>query len=454
MHTIPFNALAWLILASTASMHVHAQTLVRPRSNSSLYYRMGGGEAAARASHKGAIAMRLGLAGSLRLNYSCGKFDVGLSWANMMNGFAALGTQVTGAVQAGIASLPMYVFQRAQPGLYELFQTYSAKADVLVAASLKSCEEMEAQIKNGQNPYEEWMGAAKADAWKSQADSDADVIKAKTNVEKNGGRAGVGWVTGQRAGGAGQAPIRVIKDLIASAYNITLNQAQNSSDAIDYQASTPLLAQSKLVRSFKRPIDAATYASDVLGDTQIGLCTEADCPPKGSTTAVGLGPKLEAEIPAVQTTINTMLASPAPDYKALDQISAPGVAISKEVIDAVRELPDVERSIAVDKLSQEIALARTIDKALTIRNLLLTAVTIPEVHATFVAVSEAQTKISVINRYIDDLLYENRVRKELVSSTASVLLDAHRTYQSQSLGTSLSPGQEKFPLSNGKVPKP
>jgi integrating conjugative element protein (TIGR03755 family) len=245
----------------------------------------------------------------------------------------------------------------------------------------------------------------------------------------------------------------VVKDLITSGYNVTLNQPQGASDTVDFQTGAPQLAASKLARSFKRPIDAASYASDVLGDTQIGLCLEADCPPKGTTTAIGLGPKLEAEIPSIQAAINTMLVAASPDYRGLDTISAPGVAITREVIEALRELPPQERGAFADKLTQEIALARTIDKALAIRNLLLTAITIPEVSAAGPAVTEAQTKIGIINRYIDDLLFDNRVRKEVVSNTASVLLSAYRSYQAQSMGTGNEPNPDKYPLSNGRVPR-
>ena len=73
------------------SLPVQAQ----PVSNSSLYYRMGGGSPGGAAANGKQVANTLGLGGVLRLNYSCGKFDIGLSWQTMMNGFSQLGTQVT-----------------------------------------------------------------------------------------------------------------------------------------------------------------------------------------------------------------------------------------------------------------------------------------------------------------------------------------------------------------------
>ncbi|MBW8827870.1 MAG: hypothetical protein JF606_00215, partial [Burkholderiales bacterium] len=79
----------------------HAQD--RPHSQSALYYRIGGGDPAARASNPRSLSMKLGLGGAVRLNYSCGKYDMGLSWSNMMNGFATLGTTISGAIKSGIS---------------------------------------------------------------------------------------------------------------------------------------------------------------------------------------------------------------------------------------------------------------------------------------------------------------------------------------------------------------
>ena len=118
------------VLAPTVVTPAAAQTI----TSSGLYYRMGGGSPISAAPHRGALSMQLGA--GVRANYSCGKFDIGLSWSDLMNSIQNLGATITGAVQAGISALPLYFLQRAQPGLYQLFQTFSQKADLLVSASL------------------------------------------------------------------------------------------------------------------------------------------------------------------------------------------------------------------------------------------------------------------------------------------------------------------------------
>ena len=443
-------AMAIILSTSLIAADFASAQAARPRQQQSLYYRLGGGDPAAGANHPGSISARLGVGGNLRMAYSCGKFDLGLSWQNLMNGFSQLGTQITNAVQAGISALPLYILQRAQPGLYQLFQTYAAKADLAISQALKSCEEMEAQIKKGGDPYEDFLQLAKGEGWKIQSSIGSDVVSAKSAVETKGGREGTTWIGGTPAGGASQRPISVIKDVVEAGYNVTLNQPANTDASFEYTNVTSTSA-SKLVKAFGRPMDASKWATDVLGDMIVSLCSDVDCHRKGTATGSGLGPKYDAEVPAVKNVLTSLVNANRPNYGQLDQISAPGVAISRDVLDALRELPPYERGIASDRLAKEIALARTIDKALAIRDVLLSGTTVPEVSANGPSVDLVRKKVAELNRYIDDLLFETRVRKETVASTAETLLQAYRQIQSESAATSLRRQPDAKPLRDGRV---
>lgn len=425
----------------------HAQTQI-PSGHSRLYYRIGGSDPASRAANPSAVSLKLGLGGVAKLNYSCGKFDAGISFQNLMNGFANLGTTVANGVKAGISALPMYILQRAQPGLYELFQTYAKKAEISIAAALKSCEEMEAQIKSGGDPYEEWIKLAKGESWKVEANLGSDVVASKSNVESLNGRDGLTWIGGEKKGGFSQRPITVIKDLVTAGFNTTMGASVLASDTVTYTSTGP--NATKLARSFPRAIDASVFATEVLGDIQIATCAETSCPNKGAQTGLGLLPKFEAEQGPALTQMSNLVSAGVPKHADLDAASAPGVSISREVVDAMREMPQVERSLAVSRLAREVALSRTIDKALTVRNLLLTGLTIPEANVP-VAQNEARKKVEELNRYIDDLMFESRVRKEIVSNTASALLDAYRSTRSQSTTNGTQSLADPRPLTDGRV---
>jgi integrating conjugative element protein (TIGR03755 family) len=438
---------ALVVGAMLSASPVWAQQI--PNGQSRLYYRIGGADPASRSSNPNSISVRLGLAGSVRLNYSCGKFDLAVSFQALMQGVKDLGVNIINAVKAGISALPMYIFQRAQPGLYELFQTYSFEAKTIIAQALKTCEEMEAQIKAGGDPYEDWIKLAKVEDWKFQASTSQDVVVSKTAVETNNGRQGISWLNnGTKQGGFGQSAIAVINDMVAAGYKITMNVPTAASDTIAFP--TTGATATRLAKAFQHPSDASAFATDVLGDLQIATCDEPSCPPKGSKSGLGLIPKFDLEFAAAQPQVTALLAAGVPTFSALDAASAPGVSFTRELVDALRDMPAIEQNVASTRLAREIALARTIDRALIVRNLLLTGMSAPQAGME-VAQNEARKKIEQMNRYIDDLLFESRVRKEIFSGTASAILDSGRSSKVYSTTNGTQAPADSSPLLNGRV---
>lgn len=444
-HRIQRNlaGVAIIVLMVCSLTCITPQARAQSIGHSTLYYGMGGGTPGGGANNGDQLASNLGIGGDLRLNYACGKFDVGLSWQTLMNGFSQLGTTVTNAVKAGIASLPLYILQRAQPGLYQLFQNYSQKADLMIAASLKTCEEMEAMIKQGENPYEDWVRLAKGEGWKAHAQAGGDIVQAKYDLSRDEGpqRKGINWVFNQRAGGVGDEPIQPIRDVSIAGYNATLNKPATESRTKDYSASADV-KNTRLVRAFPTPQDLADFTTEVLGDKRIYTCSQgdSDCPdPTTVTTSTGLGPKFEAEYDEIQPKLETMVianatvSNPAV-FNELQEISAPGIGITPELLQSVRELPRDMRSIAVNRLADEMAMQRVINKALIARGVLLTGMSLPEVTAAGDAMNETRETIDRLTQYIDDLMYESRIRKELTSTTALSILESRAISEAKTSG--------------------
>ena len=444
---------------SLACLSISLPVQAQPVSNSSLYYRMGGGSPGGAAANGKQVATTLGLGGVLRLNYSCGKFDIGLSWQTMMNGFSQLGTQVTNAIQAGLASLPLYILQRAQPGLYQLFQTYSQKAEIMIASSLKTCEEMEATIRQGKNPYDDWIKLAKGETWKLKASAAGDVVQAKHDINKDEEpqKTGVSWLGGIKAGGSGPnaKPLQPIRDLSIAGYNVTLNKAVTASPTTNYSASVD--KNTRLVKAFPTPDDLAVFTTEVLGDKRVHTCTQgtAGCPaPTTVITATGLGPKYEAELNIVEPKLTSLANAPGGTFGDLQTIAAPGMAVSPQLLDALRRLPPDSRALAVGRLSQELAMHRVIDKALVARAALLTGMSLPEVTTAGDAMRDTQETIDRLTHYIDDLMYESRIRKELTSSTALAIMGSQFQADSQAMRVPDAKQADPSPLLEGGRVKP
>ena len=97
--------------------------------------------------------------------------------------------------------------------------------------------------------------------------------------------------------------------------------------------------------------------------------------------------------------------------------------------------------------------ARTIEKALFARRLLLSGRQVPEVYATDVAREHADTSIAELDREIDNLLFETRVRREVVSRTVVTLLQRAAARRQASLNIPSVPTIDPRPLKNGRVPQ-
>lgn len=441
-----YRTLSALVAAIVIAVPAVAQTQDVPRSQSQLYYRIGGSAPAARSSNPNALALKMGLGTRLNANYTCGKFDVGLSWANLMNGFSSLGTQITGAVQAGIGALPLYILQRAQPGLYELFQTYAKKAEIAVSAAMDSCAQMEAQIKQGNDPYAKWVGLAKGEGWTVEAGSNADVVSAKTKVETDNGIRGLTWIDNKMAGGFTQPSIRPVNDIVLAGYNLTMMRPVSSSNTADYSSGGAPLG-----KIFARPQDAADFAVTVLGDQLISTCDGPSCAQKGVVTALGLQSKYDAEIPVALDQIKLAISTTSPTYAVLAAAGGPDVAMSTDVVRAIRELPADMQAISAQRLAKEIALARTIEKALAVRSVLISGMSLPEVQKREPAMAVAKAKADLLTQYIQDLMFESRVRREMVSDTASSLLQAYQGRRALSAPVSTQPPADKNIMNNGRV---
>lgn len=433
-----------------AAQGIAAPATAIPRDkNALLYYKIGGGESVARAAHPSTLAIKLGLGGVARANYSCGRFDAQVTIQNLMNKFATLGTTITAAVKSGIAALPMYILERAQPGLYELFQTYMAKAEKEWNIALKSCEQMETEIRAGKDPYEEYLQMAKGESWKTEAASGKDAVKAKENVESNNGWDGMTWIGGIKYGGASQKPIEPNRNVVEAGFQLTVNRAVTTPST----ATVASPSSARLTRAFPTAKDAGDFAVQVLGDKSIALCDSPACPPKAVVAGTGLLPRIEAEVPNASAQLNALLTSTGVPMKSLlEDASAPGVVIGRELVDALRAMPPAQRAQFADRLSMEIAQARILDKALLVRGLLATGMTgVPEVARAGAAIPDLKTSVSDLNRLIDDTLFDLRARREMVSQTAATLIESYRNSQAESGALAPTQRSDANPLSGGRV---
>jgi|SaaInlStandDraft_6_1057023.scaffolds.fasta_scaffold03728_4 integrating conjugative element protein (TIGR03755 family) len=391
-------------------------------NNSQFYYKIGGARSISAPLNAGVINLKIGGSADYGLGFSCGKFNPTLAIRNLLNGFKDIPDDLVNgalsAVNASIGSLPALILQRMNPGLYDLFQNGKLRAEAQLNIANKTCEQMESDIRAGKNPYSGWTDLSKALDWKAQmgtgsyGSSSVDVTEAKATVETNNGDNGIPWLEGVRAGGASQPVIQVTHDIVKAGYNLTLNRNANASSA----PTNP----TRLREVWSTPTNASQWVVDVLGDSHIRT---SDNHATETIPGHGLTPKIQTEVTTISTDLTkivdgTMDAS----LSNVVSVSSEDVLVNYDVIQAIRELDPSEQSIAISKLSSEVAMSRVLEKSLFARRMLLTGLREPNVSKTPPAVALGKDAVAVLDQEIENVLYEKRIRTELSSKTAGVIL--------------------------------
>ena len=436
-----------LIAAATLLGSISIAGTNAPTEDGLWYYEIGGAEAVSVPANPKVTSMTLAGSVQLGLGYSCGVFDpvaaVKNSLNNISSGVDDMMDAMTAAATGAIAALPALILQRANPGLYDLFQNALLKAEQTMQLATKSCELMEAEIAQGKNPYADLITLSKGNDWKLQMGIGGnDAVTAKEAVETANGDSGIPWITGQ-AGGSGQPELRFTGDIVEAGYNINMNRPIEASGPI------PAASATRLSEIWSEPSAARDWVVDVVGENIVTTC---DSCRKDSVPGTGLLPKLFQEGKAVTVDLQGLVnGATAPTLDNLELITAPGVAITRQVIEAIRDMPATEQSLIVGRLVSEISTARTIEKALFARRLLLSGRQVPEVYATKVARDHIDTSIAELDREIDNLLFETRVRREVVSDTVVTLLQRAAARRQASLNVASVPTIDPRPLNQGRV---
>ena len=422
-----------------------------PAGDSLWYYEIGGAQAISRPPNPRITSTRVSGAAELGLGYSCGKFDPVVAVTHLLNnvkdGTENMMNAMVLAAQSSIASLPALILQRANPGLYDLFQNALLKAEATVNLATKSCEQMEAEIAQGKNPFKEWVVLSKGNDWQASMGIETDILEAKRQVESRNGANGIPWLGG-RKGGAAQDPIQIIGDTIRAGYNITLNRPATSTAPVSGgETETPLAA------AWASPAEAWDWAVTVLGDITVRTCD--GCEPSG-TPGAGLLPEHERLTGTVTTSLADLVdGSTPPTLDNLAPVSAPGIRITRQIVEALQEMPPTEQRLTLEKLAGEIALARVLDKSLLTRRLLLAGRQVPEIAAVGAAQDEIDRKLAELDQEIENLLFETRVRREVVSTTAAMILRQESLRRREALVAPSLPGiRNPYPLKGGAVSTP
>jgi hypothetical protein len=118
------------------------------------------------------------------------------------------------------------------------------------------------------------------------------------------------------------------------------------------------------------------------------------------------------------------------------------------VIESIQARAPSEHPMLIAKLAGQVALERTVERALLARRMLLTGMRDPHVSAT-PAPKQLKSFLADLEREIDNLLFESRIRQDVSAHTAELLLRDERGRRTDSQG--LVPAMDSKKLQEGAV---
>lgn len=419
-----YNLASWYIVIAltVTSIDIYAEPLPRPTGSGTWYYTLGGGNP------------YLGYAQSDRTNIDIG---VGARWSTLnacqfdpvssirdtfddaQNSIYSLGQQVTDSALLAIKSWGFSQIQQNYPGLYDFMTKGLADAKASFEVAVKNCRDYQRDLEKGNNPIDGWMKVARKTEWATASASGQNPTTVQRKVDTRAADKGVPWVNGEMRGGVGAPPIDVIGDTVTTGYeHVTGGSTEESSSQSD--GSTGVSYQPRSIRTvFNNAEEAKAWTTAVVGERIVRTCTNCD----KIEVRVGQGLRLQhvEEKKKVVEILNTLVYNTESlTNEKLSQLSSPGMGllVTDKLIFSLRKEREAERLILMNRLSSEITLARSMEKALLARDLLGAGLQEPNIAANEVARNEIDRAKQRLTGEINNILFEQRVRKEVFAQTA------------------------------------
>lgn len=461
--TFILGMLGLLVLPSYADTPLLQEGLV-PGESGGLYYEIGGGDVTPLPYAPDNTSIDLNVDGNAGVGYNCGVFNPQASIVNSLNSvessFESMLTQVISDGEGALMELPAYELEQAMPDLYKLIQDGVSNGQFDFNVSTKSCQEMVSDIGAGQNPYNDFMLASLGDKLKYQmsladpqtasdsalGDSNQDINAAMKIVNQDNGRSGIQWVrsitkSGQLyAGGQGQPLIYLTYDTVVAGYNVLIGDNRPYDDT---SAPAKTDTNARLVATFANPTIAGQWVAKVVGEQEVTTYAGGQ---KQNTPGIGLLNDVQSESEQVKQLLQSLVDGSQPiTLDNLKLISPPKIILNNEVIQMLRKQTNtLMQTIYLNKIAEEVAVARVIDKAKLGLQLLEIGSQVPTIYANGAATSGIKADEDRMREWIDDLRDSPKDNEEFVGHTVTALLSATQTQEA--ISASIRPSETPPPL--------
>lgn len=353
-----------------------------------------------------------------KANLMCGNFDMKTTIKNQLNGltegFKDLYSNIIESATGAVASLPAMVIQRANPQLYDILTNGLFQGKIDFANLKTSCEEMSKKLADSTLDGR-WSLSADMEKYKTLLTNEPDANKVQKQLENNKGKEGKTWVGNQKKGGEGQEPINLVEDVASAGYNMLNNRPVLEKKPISGSNCNGLLCQ-----TWEDPKQLSDWLTKVVGEQTLSTCAENCGTPSSSKPGVGLTPEIEEENIRTLSNLEKALNMPVPSPEILAQLSSSTIPVTRGLIEALREDPDVE--VLSQRLSSELALSKSMEKLLLARRAVLAGMREPNVTNNKDATDELDKVLGIIDREIEQVNMETSLQKSITGNTATAIL--------------------------------
>lgn len=445
-----------LLLLGLVHNTLYAQEQKSPLSGS-LYYEMGGGQSFSRPLNEdNTTGVEIGVGADLRLPLSCdiwdGKHLDPEVWSEIILDYAEgqinqLGMAIVaqlGELGTGIA---VAALQRALPGIYDYSQNLQAQLTAKIDIAKRSCEQVVSDINQGINPLDPWKRIGVAVGWRTtltdtyseenQTDNGAapSILSAQRDIAERGTTAPIPWFGGEA--GSEDRPIQVVADLVTAGYNLEQgsNDLAANSNAAGSTATVPTTIlgdqeiETRLATLWPSSEAAVEWATRFLGEQTVYTCETLACN-SSMDAGVGLSLLAQEEATALVTAWQDLISTDAiPTVANMREVSSQEVMITPKVYQALMRFETQDQDVYIGRLISDVALARTVERAMAIRKLISTSSRSPIVQGYVQAAEVANELTDRIREEVEDLLWSVRIEQGLASTAAGAILryDARRT---------------------------
>lgn len=390
--------------------------------NDGLFYSIGGGSVISPPPSRSNMS-RLGLNSGWSSDLMCGNFDLKTTVGNQLNGVTSgfkdlMGNVIQGATGA-VMSMPAMAIQRANPGLYEMLTNGVLQAGLSFDKAQLNCQNMSKKLAD-YTLGSKWQQAAVSEEYKDiVASSGGDAVSSDQKLQKATGEEGVTWVGGQKRGGKGQQAIQPTRDLAKAGYNMMNSLPVTSNSSVSTSGCSGTVCQ-----RWPTSDAAAAAVVKVLGDRSIRTCREtsectsggSDNQPGSTLAGTGFSPVLEDATKANLEQLGKLVGGELqPTADNLAALKTGSLVVTRGVIQSLRDDPD--KVALVQRLAGELAMADTVETALTMRRMLTTGESEPNAAEQPEAIAEGDRRIDALDRELNALRNEMELRKSISNNS-------------------------------------